>query len=60
MGVLEMNIVDVSGKVLEQEKWQQPKGNYSRSISVGKLPAGIYWLQLNGAGNMQRVKIVKQ
>jgi hypothetical protein len=58
-GLLELRTMDVSGKLLAQEKWQQPKGNYSRNISIGQLPKGIYWLLLNGAAKSQKVKLVK-
>jgi hypothetical protein len=59
-GLIEMHIADVSGKRLQQEKWQQSKGSYSRSISMTNLPAGVYWLQLKTASDTQRLKIIKQ
>jgi endoglucanase len=58
-GLLELKIVDVSGKLLQQEKWQQPKGNYSRNVSIGNLPSGIYWLQVTGEEKSNRIKLVK-
>ena len=59
-GIIDIHIADVSGKLLQQEKWQQSKGSYSRSISLANLPAGVYWLQLKDVSNTQRLKIIKQ
>jgi endoglucanase len=58
--ILEIKMADVSGKWVMQDRWQQPKGNYSRSLSIANLPAGIYWLQVTGAGKSSRIKLVKQ
>lgn len=55
----ELKIFDVSGKLLWQENWQQPKGNYSRNINISSLTSGIYWLQLNGAEKSRQLKLVK-
>jgi endoglucanase len=57
--LLNIKIMDVSGKLLWQDKWQQPKGNYSRNISIGNLPAGIYWLQVDGGEKTNKIKLVK-
>jgi endoglucanase len=55
-----VKLMDASGKVIFQLKWDQPGGFYSRNIQLGQLPAGIYWMQLNHGDNTQRIKIVKQ
>jgi endoglucanase len=57
--LLELKMIDVSGKLLLQEKWQQTSGNYSRNISISNLPSGIYWLQIDGAEKSKRIKMVK-
>lgn len=59
-GLLAVKIFDPSGKLLTSESWQQAKGNYSRSISVRNLPAGMYWIQVSDKENSTQVKIIKQ
>jgi endoglucanase len=53
-------ITDAAGRGQQQESWQQPAGNYARTIEISRLPAGIYWLQLNGGEKSIRIKLVKQ
>ncbi len=58
--VLQLRIMDTGGQLLRQERWQQPAGNYSKSVSIGQLPKGIYWLQVSWAEKTQKLKLVKQ
>ncbi|MEP6725020.1 MAG: T9SS type A sorting domain-containing protein, partial [Bacteroidota bacterium] len=57
--LVELKLMDVSGKLLLQEKWQQASGNYSRNVSINNLPAGIYWLQIDAVAKSKRIKLVK-
>ena len=59
-GLLQLNILDPSGKLVKSEKWMQPKGNYSRNISATNLPKGVYWIQVSGKEKIKQVKMVKQ
>lgn len=58
--ILQLRILDIAGQVLRQERWQQAAGSYSKSISTGQLPKGVYWLQLSWGEKMQKIKLVKQ
>ncbi|MEO6316391.1 MAG: glycoside hydrolase family 9 protein [Chitinophagaceae bacterium] len=58
--LIEIKLIDIAGKIILREQWQQSSGNYSRTISIANQPAGMYWLQVDGGGKTERIKIVKQ
>jgi hypothetical protein len=43
-----------------KESWQLPVGNYSKTIRIEELKAGVYWLRVSGIQSDHRVKIVKE
>jgi endoglucanase len=57
---LSASIFDADGKMVHRQQWLQPRGSYSNTIAVDKLPAGIYLLQLSGKQLQQSVRIVKK
>ena len=59
-GQLAVQVFDAAGRLAIEENWQQPAGNYSKTIHVENLMAGVYWLQINGIQSNNRVKIVKE
>ena len=58
-GLLELKVLDFSGKLIRLEKWIQSKGNYSRDVSIDKAPNGMYWLEVKVGERRQRVGVCK-
>lgn len=59
-GRLTVQIFDAAGRLALKKSWQLPEGNYSKTIRIEGLEAGIYWLQVSGIQSNQWVKIVKE
>jgi hypothetical protein len=59
-GRLTVQVFDAAGRLVLKESWQLPGGNYSRTIRIGELKAGIYWLRVCGIQSDHWVKIVKE
>jgi endoglucanase len=59
-GRLTVQIFDAAGKLVLKESWQLPVGNYSKTIRIEELKAGVYWLRVSGIQSDHRVKIVKE
>ncbi len=58
--VFELNLLDFSGKVLENWKQTAPQGGlYQRHFSLPELPAGMYIMQLKSAQGLYHQKFVK-
>jgi hypothetical protein len=53
-------IVDASGIILQKEQWTQPAGEFSKYVSIEKLPAGTYWVRMQTPDGMKTEKIVKR
>jgi hypothetical protein len=56
---LSVSIFDAEGKSLRKEQWHQTRGNYSKTIAVNDLPAGMYSVQVAGKETSHRIKIIK-
>jgi hypothetical protein len=56
---LSVSIFDAEGKSLRKEQWHQMRGNYSKTIAVNDLPAGMYSVQVAGKETSHRIKIIK-
>jgi endoglucanase len=54
------SIFDAKGRAVWKEQWRQSRGNYSKTITVNILPAGMYWVQVSGQQTHQRIKVFKQ
>ena len=59
VGVIIAGLYDVKGSMMITQKWQQPSGNFSKTISIENLPNGIYWLKITGS-EQAIIKVIKQ
>lgn len=59
-GLLTVQIFDAAGRLVLKENWKLPAGNYSKTIRIEDLQAGIYWVRVSGMQSDHRVKIVKE
>ena len=59
-GRLAVQLFDAAGRLVLKESWQLSEGNYSKTIRIENLEAGIYWLEVSNALRNHRVKIVKE
>jgi hypothetical protein len=59
-GRLTVQIFDAAGKLVLKESWQLPVGNYSKTIRIENLEAGIYWLKIIGTQSDHWLKIIKE
>jgi hypothetical protein len=59
-GLQQLKIFDLSGKLIQSEKWIQNRGSYSRNIVFDNVPAGIYCVQLSDNERKWQVKIIKR
>lgn len=55
---LKITLQDAEGRMLWQDKLATPAA-WPATYDFGKLPAGIYFLQINGRGISQGLKVVK-
>lgn len=58
-GAMQWKIHDNTGRIVMQGSEMLSKGNNSIPINVSKLPSGIYYVQINGAGMDHKLKIQK-
>jgi glucose/arabinose dehydrogenase len=58
-GRIQWKLMDNVGRVILKGSEQVTKGSNNFSINVNRLPAGTYYLSVDGAGNDQRVKMQK-
>jgi len=59
-GQVELRMYDVTGKLVKNDKWMQPRGSYSMNISIDRLSSGVYQVVLTTAGKTTQVKVIKQ
>ncbi len=59
-GDLTVQIFDGAGRLALKESWQLREGNYSKTMRIEDLGAGIYWLQVNSTQGNKWMKIVKE
>ena len=55
-----LNFYDAGGRVVKRLEWQQPKGAYTKNVSVESLPNGTYWLEMRSDGEVKRMLLIKQ
>ena len=58
--VITLNFYDATGRMVQRIQWQQPKGAFTRNISVQTLTKGIYCLEMHSAGEKKRIQLIKQ
>jgi hypothetical protein len=58
-GNVKWKLRDNNGRVVMQNTVGVSKGNNNVTINVNKLPVGLYYLHVTGAGIDQRVKLQK-
>ena len=57
--ILMLKIFDAKGRLTLTHNWQQPAGNFSKTIPLSSLGKGAYWLSISGETGT-RIKIIKQ
>ena len=58
-GTVQWKLIDNNGRTLLQNKLHVRKGNNNLTIKIDRLPAGIYYLNISGAGLDEKVKLQK-
>lgn len=58
-GKASWKLIDNSGRVVKQSNIHLKRGNNNVTINIGGIPAGLYYLQLSGAGFDQNIKFQK-
>ena len=56
-----LSIYNTEGKMVRREYFQQPAGNYSRSLQITELASGLYTLQVSGSdGESQKIQFIRK
>lgn len=55
-----IEVMNANGAVLHKEQWVQAKGEFSKYVSLEKLPAGTYWIRMLLPNEQKTQRIVKQ
>ena len=58
-GNVQWKLIDNNGRTLLQDKLHVRKGNNNLTINVDRLPAGLYYLSVSGAGLDEKLKLQK-
>ncbi|MFC2096947.1 T9SS type A sorting domain-containing protein [Bacteroidota bacterium] len=53
-----ISVLDISGRVLVEEKEENISGKYSKQIDVSRLPTGTYFLRLVAGNDSETKKII--
>jgi hypothetical protein len=57
---LNVQLLDLSGKPIRQQQWQQAEAEQSIDWQLGSQSSGVYLLQATSSDQRQSVKVVKQ
>ncbi|HZI00072.1 MAG TPA: T9SS type A sorting domain-containing protein, partial [Flavisolibacter sp.] len=53
-------IINSQGMKMHEEQWQRPQGVFSKSISMEKFPAGVYWIKLITKEGTSIERVIRQ
>ena len=59
-GTCEARILDLSGRVLANWRFQKQVGSYSQTVDIGHLAAGSYFMEVLGEGFRETQAFIKQ
>jgi hypothetical protein len=59
-GMLNIRLVGSEGQVLLSQKASVPAGAFRIPLSLAGLPAGMYWVQVGGAGSEESIALLKR
>jgi hypothetical protein len=55
-----LTIMNAQGVKMHEEQWQRPQGVFSKSISMEKFPAGVYWIKLITKEGTSIERVIRQ
>jgi hypothetical protein len=55
-----LRIYDVSGRLVKTFAFQKGEGTYSRSIDLGGMKSGMYYIEISTGNSRTRTKLVKE
>lgn len=57
--ILQVQLLDSNGKVLQQETWQVGSGEQASALYLGQYPAGLYFLKVQDGATIVMEKIIR-